>query len=252
MADAAVSSSLDFRFPDGSVRSYHAGVTGAEIAAGISKSLAKKAVACALNGELTDLSEPLERAGDIEIITRTDDRALELIRHDCAHVLAEAVQEIWPDTKVSIGPVIENGFYYDFDRDEPFTPEDLTVIEKKMTQIIQRNEAFTRQVVSRDEARAIFEALDEPYKVELLDAIPEGESVKLYRQGDWVDLCRGPHMPSTGQIGQAFKLMSVAGAYWRGDSNNQMLSRIYGTAWADPKQLKAYLLMLEEAQKRDH
>ncbi len=198
------------------------------------------------------MADPIEASGTFELVTRTDDRALELIRHDCAHVLAEAVQEIWPDTKVSIGPVIDNGFYYDFDRPNPFTPEELVEIEKRMRQIIQRNAPFEKRVVSRDEARALFEKIGEPYKVELLDAIPEGDDVKLYRQGEWTDLCRGPHMPSTGHVGNAFKLMSVAGAYWRGDSDNQMLSRIYGTAWADEKQLKQYLFMLEEAQKRDH
>ncbi|MEL6734863.1 MAG: threonine--tRNA ligase [Pseudomonadota bacterium] len=252
MADSANSSSIDLEFPDGSVRSFEGGTTGYAIAEGISKSLSKKAVACTLNGDLIDLSEPIQSSGKIEIVTRTDERALELIRHDCAHVLAEAVQEIWPDTKVSIGPVIQNGFYYDFDRAEPFTPEDLVVIEKKMAEIIRRNQPFTREVVSREHARDLFEQMGEPYKVELLDAIPEGEDVKLYRQGEWTDLCRGPHMPATGHIGNSFKLMSVAGAYWRGDSNNQMLSRIYGTAWADDKQLKNYLHMLEEAQKRDH
>lgn len=243
---------LSLEFPDGNVRDYDAGTTGRAVAKSISKSLSKKSVAISLNGELMDLADPLPGSGKIEIITRTDDRALEMIRHDCAHVLAEAVQELWPDTKVSIGPVIENGFYYDFDRSEPFTPEDLPVIEKKMQEIIRRNAPFTKEVWSRDDAKVFFEKIGEPYKIELLDAIPEGEDVKIYKQGEWTDLCRGPHMPSTGQVGNAFKLMNVAGAYWRGDSDNQMLSRIYGTAWADPKQLKAYLFMLEEAQKRDH
>ncbi len=252
MADAAISSPIELEFPDGSVRPVEAGTTGRAVAESISKSLAKKSVAYSLNGELNDLAEPIYSSGKIELVTRTDDQALELIRHDCAHVLAEAVQEIWPETKVTIGPVIENGFYYDFDRNEPFTPEDLERIEKKMREIIQRNQPFEKKVVSREEARALFEKLGEGYKVELLDAIPEGEDVKLYSQGDWIDLCRGPHMVSTSQIGNAFKLMSVAGAYWRGDSDNQMLSRIYGTAWADEKQLKNYLHMLEEAQKRDH
>jgi len=243
---------LSLEFPDGNVRDYEAGTTGRAVAESISKSLSKKSVAISLNGELLDLADPLPGSGKIEIITRTDDRALELIRHDCAHVLAEAVQELWPDTKVSIGPVIENGFYYDFDRDKPFTPEDLPVIEKKMQEIIRRNAPFTKEVWSRDDAKAYFEKTGEPYKVELLDAIPEGEDVKIYKQGDWLDMCRGPHMPSTGQVGNSFKLMNVAGAYWRGNSDNQMLTRIYGTAWADPKQLKAYLFMLEEAKKRDH
>ncbi|MEN0041395.1 MAG: threonine--tRNA ligase [Pseudomonadota bacterium] len=243
---------LEIRFPDGNVRAYAPGTTGLDVAEGISKSLAKRSMAYALNGELTDLSEPLAGSGDIELITRDDDRALELIRHDCAHVLAEAVQEIWPDTNVTIGPVIENGFYYDFDRDTPFTPEDLAIIEKKMREIIQRNDPFTREVWSRDEAKAHFDKIGESYKVELIDAIPDGDDLTIYKQGEWMDLCRGPHGPSTGKIGNAFKLMSVAGAYWRGDSDNKMLSRIYGTAWADEKQLKAHLQNLEEAQKRDH
>ena len=245
-------SALSLEFPDGTVREFDAGTTGKDVAEGISKSLAKKSVAIALNGELLDLSEPIASSGKIEIVTRTDDRALELIRHDCAHVLAEAVQALWPDTKVTIGPVIENGFYYDFDRAEPFTPEDLETIEKKMRQIIARNDPFTKQVWSRDDAKAHFEKMGESYKVELIDAIDVDQNLNIYHQGEWHDLCLGPHGPSTGNVGSAFKLMSVAGAYWRGDSDNQMLSRIYGTAWADEKQLKNYLFMLEEAQKRDH
>ncbi len=253
MADQAPQSAqLNLEFPDGAVRDFPAGITGREIAEGISKSLAKKSVAYALNGELKDLSAPINSSGKIEIVTRTDDRALELIRHDCAHVLAEAVQEIWPDTKVTIGPVIQNGFYYDFDRADPFTPEDLEVIEKKMRQIIQRNDSFTKEVWSRDQAKEYFAKIGEEYKGELIDAIPEGDDLNIYKQGEWLDLCLGPHGPSTGNVGSAFKLMRVAGAYWRGDSDNRMLSRIYGTAWADEKQLKQYLFMLEEAQKRDH
>ena len=256
MADQAPNNSsfsqLKLEFPDGSVRDFPAGITGAEIAEGISKSLAKKSVAYALNGELKDLAAPISASGKIEIVTRDDDRALELIRHDCAHVLAEAVQELWPDTKVTIGPVIENGFYYDFDRETPFVPEDLPKIEKKMRQIIQRNEKFSKDVWSRDQAMQHFTKIGENYKVELIDAIPEGDDLNIYSQGEWKDLCLGPHGPSTGNAGGAFKLMNVAGAYWRGDSDNQMLSRIYGTAWADEKQLKNYLFMLEEAQKRDH
>ena len=251
MADPA-QSLFTLEFPDGASKTFESGTTGRDVAEGISKSLAKKAVAISLNGEICDLADPIAGSGAIEIITRSDERALELIRHDCAHVLAEAVQEIWPETKVSIGPVIDNGFYYDFDRGEPFTPEDLPVIEKKMAEIIRRNAPFEKEIWSRDEAKSHFVKTGESYKVELVDAIPEGESVKIYKQGEWLDLCRGPHMPSTGQVGQAFKLMSVAGAYWRGDSNNRMLTRIYGTAWGDEKQLKAYLHMLEEAQKRDH
>ncbi|MEL6505402.1 MAG: threonine--tRNA ligase [Pseudomonadota bacterium] len=245
-------SPLSLEFPDGSVREFAPGTTGRDIAEGISKSLAKKSVAYTLNGDLKDLSAALETSGKVEIVTRTDERALELIRHDCAHVLAEAVQEIWPDTKVTIGPVIENGFYYDFDRSEPFKPEDLPVIEKKMREIIQRNAPFTKEVWSRDDAKAHFEAQGEEYKVELVDAIAADQHLNIYKQGAWMDLCLGPHGPSTGNVGTAFKLMSVAGAYWRGDSDNRMLSRIYGTAWADEKQLKNYLFMLEEAQKRDH
>ncbi|WP_427023324.1 threonine--tRNA ligase [Aureimonas ureilytica] len=243
---------IDVTFPDNSVRSYEPQTTGAEIAAGISKSLAKKAIAYAIDGEVRDLSEPVGRAGRLEILTREDDRALEMIRHDTAHVLAEAVQELWPGTQVTIGPVIENGFYYDFARDTPFTPDDLPVIEKKMLEIIRRNAPFTREVWTRDEARRVFGEKGETYKVQLIDAIPADQDVKIYRQGEWFDLCRGPHMASTGQIGEAFKLMKVAGAYWRGDSNNPMLTRIYGTAWRTPDELKAYTTMLEEAEKRDH
>ncbi len=245
-------------FPDGNSRDFPAGTSGREVAESISKSLAKKAVAIALDGVLQDLADPV-MSGAVEIVTREDDRALELIRHDAAHVMAEAVQEIWPGTQVTIGPVIENGFYYDFKRvhpetgdDWPFTPDDLPVIEKKMREIIARNKPFTKDVWSRDKAREVFGGKGETYKVELLDAIPEGEDVKIYGQGEWFDLCRGPHMASTGQVGNSFKLMKVAGAYWRGDSNNPMLTRIYGTAWADNKQMQAYLHMLEEAEKRDH
>jgi threonyl-tRNA synthetase len=243
---------VSLTFPDGSVRSYDAAITGAAIAESISKSLAKKAVAYALDGELRDLADPVGHDGRIEIITRDDPRALELIRHDCAHVLAEAVQELWPGTQVTIGPVIANGFYYDFARNEPFTPDDLPVIEKKMREIIDRNKPFRKEVWSREKAKEVFREKGESYKVELVDAIPEDQDVKIYFQGDWFDLCRGPHMVSTGQIGKAFKLMKVAGAYWRGDANNPMLTRIYGTAWATQEQLDAYLHQLEEAEKRDH
>ncbi|WP_152045732.1 threonine--tRNA ligase [Aureimonas psammosilenae] len=243
---------IDLQFPDGSVRQFEATVTGAAIATGISKSLAKKAVAYALDGEVRDLSDPIGHGGAMEILTRDDPRALELIRHDAAHVMAEAVQELWPDTQVTIGPVIENGFYYDFARDTPFTLDDLATIEKKMVEIVRRNAPFRKDVWSRDKAKQVFAAKGETYKVELVDAIPADQDVKIYSQGDWFDLCRGPHMASTGQVGEAFKLMKVAGAYWRGDSNNPMLTRIYGTAWATPEQLKTYLTMLEEAEKRDH
>ncbi|MEN5276714.1 threonine--tRNA ligase [Brucella sp. TWI432] len=245
-------SNVSMQFPDGSVREYDAATTGAELAESISKSLAKKAVAYAVDGTVRDLSDPLGASGAIEILTREDPRALELIRHDTAHVLAEAVQELFPGTQVTIGPVIENGFYYDFARNEPFTPDDLPVIEKKMREIIQRNKPFTKQVWSREKAKQVFADKGESYKVELVDAIPEGQDLKIYNQGEWFDLCRGPHMASTGQIGNSFKLMKVAGAYWRGDANNPMLTRIYGTAFANDVDLNAYLHMLEEAEKRDH
>lgn len=246
MADA-----ITLSFPDGSERSYDAGTTGRDVAESISKSLAKKSVSIAIDGELRDLSDPITQ-GAVEFVNRTDDRALELIRHDAAHVMAEAVQEIFPGTQATIGPVIENGFFYDFAKDIPFTPDDLPKIEKKMREIIQRNEKFTKQVWTREEAKRVFAEKGEAYKVELVDAIPGDEDVKIYHQGDWFDLCRGPHMASTGQIGTAFKLMKVAGAYWRGNSDNAMLTRIYGTAWADQKQLDAHLHMIEEAEKRDH
>jgi len=250
---------IQLTFPDNSVREYEAGTTGLDVAEGISKSLAKKAVAMTLDGELKDLTDPIDADHGIEIVTRDDPRALELIRHDAAHVMAEAVQELWPGTQVTIGPVIENGFYYDFKRvhpetgdDWPFHPEELPVIEKKMREIISRGAQFTKEVWSREEAKRYFAAKGEDYKVELVDAIPEDQEIKIYKQGQWLDLCRGPHMVSTRQIGDAFKLMKVAGAYWRGDANNEMLSRIYATAWHNEKELKGYLHMLEEAEKRDH
>ncbi|PCI03391.1 MAG: threonine--tRNA ligase [Hyphomicrobiales bacterium] len=247
-----MSDQISVTFPDGNVRQFPAETTGRDIAEGISKSLAKRTVAYAYDGELRDFSDPLGADGAIEFIARTDDRALELIRHDCAHIMAEAVQELWPGTQVTIGPVIENGFYYDFARDEPFTPEDLPKIEKKMQHIIQRNDPFTKEVWSREDTKKFFADKNEDYKIELVDAIPEGENINIYKQGEWLDMCRGPHMRTTGDTGRAFKLMSIAGAYWRGDSDNAMLTRIYGTAWADEKQLKQYLFMLEEAAKRDH
>ncbi len=245
-------SEITLRFPDGAERRYPQGITGNELAEGISKSLAKKAVAIARNGRLADLGDPIETDAEIKIITRSDPEALELIRHDCAHVMAEAVQELWPGTQVTIGPVIENGFYYDFAKQEPFHPDDLAKIEKKMGEIIQRNAPFTKEVWSRERAKKYFRDTGELFKVELVDAIPEGEDVKIYKQDTWLDLCRGPHMTSTGQIGKAFKLMKFAGAYWRGDSKNPQLQRVYGTAWATEDDLKAYLTQLEEAEKRDH
>ncbi|MFZ1814259.1 MAG: threonine--tRNA ligase [Rhizobiaceae bacterium] len=249
---ASQASTINLTFPDGNSREYPAGITGGEVAGSIAKSLEKKSVAYALDGELRDLSEPIGSGGRIELVTRDDPRALELIRHDCAHVLAEAVQELWPGTQVTIGPVIENGFYYDFARNEPFTPEDLPVIEKKMREVIARNKPFTKEIWSRDEAKRFFREKGEAYKVELVDAIPEDQTIRIYRQGEWTDLCRGPHMRTTGDIGNAFKLMAVAGAYWRGDSNNAMLTRIYGTAWKSQEELDAYIHMREEAEKRDH
>src|SRR6266581_673723 len=239
-------------FPDGARREYPNGSTGLDIAKGISPSLAKRTVAMALDNALTDLNDPIERDAKIEFLTREDPRSLELIRHDAAHVLAEAVQTLWPGTQVTIGPVIENGFYYDFFRNQPFTPEDFGAIEKKMREIIARDKPFTKEVWSREEAERVFRDKGELFKVELVDAIPAGEEIKIYKQGDWFDLCRGPHMTSTGKVGSAFKLMKVAGAYWRGDSNREMLSRIYGTAFAKQDELDAYLKQLEEAEKRDH
>ena len=229
---------IQLTFPDGSSREFDPGISGRDIAEGISKSLAKKALAVALDGAVTDLSAPIDDSAAIEIITKDDPRGLEILRHDCAHVMAEAVQALYPGTQVTIGPVIENGFYYDFARDEPFTTDDLPKIEAKMREIIGRDAPFTREVWDREQAKTYFAEQGEHYKVELIDAIPDGEEIGIYRQGDWLDLCRGPHMPSTGKIGNAFKLMKVAGAYWRGDANNPMLSRIYGTAWANDKELE--------------
>jgi threonyl-tRNA synthetase len=238
--------------PDGSVRRFDGPVTGTEVAAAIGPGLAKAALAMQVDGRLRDLSARIEADAAVRFVTRKDPEALELIRHDAAHVLAEAVQALWPGTQVTIGPPIENGFYYDFARNEPFTPEDFGAIEAKMREIIARDAPFTREVVPREEAVALFQAKGERYKVELIRDLPEGEAITLYRQGDWVDLCRGPHMRSTGDVGTAFRLMKVAGAYWRGDHRNAMLSRIYGTAWRDQKELDAYLHQLEEAERRDH
>ena len=239
-------------FPDGARREYSKNITGLDIAKGISPSLAKRTVAMALDGAVVDLAQPIEKDAKIEFINREDPRALELIRHDAAHVLAEAVQSLWPGTQVTIGPVIDNGFYYDFFRNEPFTPEDFPAIEKKMREIVQRDKPFTKEVWSRDEAKRVFRDKGENFKVELVDAIPEDQNINIYKQGDWFDLCRGPHMTSTGKVGDAFKLMKAAGAYWRGDSRNPMLTRIYGTAFAKKDELDAYLKQLEEAEKRDH
>jgi threonyl-tRNA synthetase len=243
---------ISVTFPDGARREFERGITAGQIAASISKSLEKKAVAAVINGQMSDLSDPISADAKLEIVVRDDAKALELIRHDAAHVLAEAVQELFPGTQVTIGPTIENGFYYDFFRNEPFTTADFAPIEKKMREIIQRDKPFTKSVKTREEAKAFFRAKGENFKVELVDAIPGTEDIKFYDQGGWIDLCRGPHMPSTGKIGSAFKLMKVAGAYWRGDSKNQMLTRIYGTAWHNDKDLQTYITALEEAEKRDH
>ena len=239
-------------FPDGARREFPDGTTGLDVAKSISPSLAKRTVAMALDGQVIDLADEIRRDAKIEFLSREDPRALELIRHDAAHVLAEAVQSLWPGTQVTIGPVIENGFYYDFFRNQPFTPEDLPAIERKMREIIARDKPFTKEVWSRDEAKRAFREMGEQFKVELVDAIPPDQDLKIYRQGDWFDLCRGPHMTSTGKVGNAFKLTKVAGAYWRGDSNREMLSRIYGTAFAKQEELDAYLKQIEEAEKRDH
>ena len=245
---------ISLTFPDGNSRDFAAGVTPAEVAAGISSSLAKKAISATVNGAHWDLQWPIPADAAIAIHTMQDDaQALELIRHDCAHIMARAVQEIWPDVKVTIGPVIENGWYYDFDREEPFTPEDLGQIEAKMREIINRRDPVTTEIWERDRAVKFYEANNEPYKVELIEAIPGDEPLRMYWHGHWQDLCRGPHLQHTGQVpADAFKLMSVAGAYWRGDSSRAMLQRIYGVAFRNKNDLKAHLTMLEEAAKRDH
>ncbi len=247
-------SQISLTFPDGNSRSYEAGVTPAEVAASIATSLAKKAISAQVNGKHWDLQWPISADATIAINTMKDEApALELVRHDLAHIMARAVQEIWPDVKVTIGPVIDNGWYYDFDRAEPFTPEDLGAIEKKMREIINRRDPVTTEVWDRARAVKFYEANNEPYKVELIDAIPDDEPLRMYWHGHWQDLCRGPHLQNTGQVpADAFKLMSVAGAYWRGDSNRAQLQRIYGAAFLNKEDLKAYLHRLEEAAKRDH
>lgn len=238
--------------PDNSVRSFDGSVDGFELASVIGPGLAKSAIMMIVDGNERDLSFRIEQDCNVVIVTRKDAAALELIRHDCAHVMAEAVTELYPETQVTIGPAIENGFYYDFYREKPFTEGDLETIETKMHEIIDRGDPFEREVWARDDAMAHYEKIEEPFKVELIQGIPDDEQISFYRQGNFLDLCRGPHAPSTKHVGHAFKLMSVAGAYWRGDSSKPMLQRIYGTAWPDDKKLKAYLNMLEEAEKRDH
>ena len=239
--------------PDGSRREFPQPVTVHEVAANIGPGLAKAALAGKVDGRLVDSSYLINEDAELSIITGKDEAALELLRHDAAHVMAQAVQELWPGTQVTIGPAIENGFYYDFARDTPFTPDDLEKIEARMHDIVKRDLPIVREVWDRSEAMKVFGEIGESYKVEIInDIIPEGEEVSVYRQGEWFDVCRGPHLPSTGKLGKGFKLMKLAGAYWRGDSNNVMLQRIYGTAWRDKKELDAYLQRLEEAEKRDH
>jgi len=243
---------ITLTFPDGNKRAYKPGTTGKDVAESIAKSLAKRAVAMSLDGKVADLADPIAADAAIKFVMREDPEALELIRHDSAHVLAEAVQELWPGTQVTIGPVIENGFYYDFAKVVPFHPDDLPRIEQRMRDIIKRNKPFTKEVWTRDQAKDFFASKGEAFKVELVDMIPEDQQIRIYKQGEWTDLCRGPHMTSTGQIGNAFKLTKIAGSYWRGDSTRPQLQRLYGTAWSSEKDLATHLTQLEEAEKRDH
>ena len=252
MSQAASAEQITITLPDGSARTHMRGVTGADIAADIGPGLAKAALAVKLDGEVRDLNRPINVDAKLEIVTIKDDDALELIRHDAAHVLAEAVQELFPDTQITFGPATEDGFYYDFHRDTPFSTEDFEAIEKKMEEIVGRDEAIVREIWSREQVREFFAKEGETFKAEWVGELPEGEDITMYRQGDWVDLCRGPHLPSTGKLPRAFKLMKLAGAYWRGDAKNPQLQRIYGTAWRNEKELNSYLTMLEEAEKRDH
>ncbi|MDO9222220.1 MAG: threonine--tRNA ligase [Caulobacter sp.] len=243
---------IDLIFPDGSVRQYPQGSSGRDVATAISPSLAKRTLLVRLDGQLLDFDRPLPGGGKVEFVDRNDPDALDTIRHDTAHVLAEAVQELFPGTQVTIGPNVEDGFYYDFARAEPFSTDDFAAIEKRMAEIVDRDEKIVREVWERDKAIAHFKAIGEIYKAEIIEGIPADQDVTLYRQGKWADLCRGPHLPSTKHVGKAFKLTKLAGAYWRGDQNNAQLQRIYGTAWATPEDLAAYLLRVEEAEKRDH
>ncbi|CCZ21527.1 threonine--tRNA ligase [Acetobacter sp. CAG:977] len=238
--------------PDNSKLDFAGQVTGEEVAAKIGAGLAKAALAIKVNGKLTDLSTPITTDATVDVITAKSPEGLDILRHTCSHVMAEAVKELYPETQVTIGPSVENGFYYDFARATPFTPADLEAIEKRMAEIVDRDEKIVREEKSREDALNFFKAKGEKYKVELIEDLPETETISFYRQGDFIDLCRGPHLPSTGKLGKAFKLMKVAGAYWRGDSSREQLQRIYGTAWADKKALDAYLHQLEEAEKRDH
>jgi threonyl-tRNA synthetase len=244
---------VNVTLPDGSVRQFDGPVTVAQVASSIGAGLAKAALAGRVNGKLVDTSHLIDADAQLAIVTAKDAEALDLIRHDAAHMMAQAVQELYPGTQVTIGPAIEDGFYYDFAREQPFTPEDLEKIEKRMDEIVKRDLPIVREVWSREDAKRAFAELGETYKVQIIeDVIPEGEELSIYRQGEWFDVCRGPHLPSTGKLPRAFKLMKLAGAYWRGDSKNPMLQRIYGTAWAKKEDLEAYLHRLEEAEKRDH
>ena len=240
--------------PDGRVRRYDEALNGAEVASDIGSGLAKAALAVRVNGDLWDLSRELEEDAEISVVTLKDDDelVLDLLRHDAAHVLAEAARELYPEIQVTIGPAIADGFYYDFSREEPFTPEDLEAMEARMHEIVDRNEKVVREVWERDAAVELFKSMGEHYKAEIISEIPDGEPITLYRQGDFIDLCRGPHLPSTGKLGHAFKLTKLAGAYWRGDARNEMLQRVYGTAWRNDKELRGYLHRLEEAERRDH
>ncbi|MGH6997268.1 MAG: TGS domain-containing protein, partial [Phenylobacterium sp.] len=232
---------IDLIFPDGSKRQFDDGVTGRDVAASIAKSLEKKAVLVKLDGELRDLDRPLEKGGAFEILMRESPESLETIRHDASHIMAEAVQELFPGTQVTIGPAIDDGFYYDFARDTPFSLDDLATIEQRMREIVDRDEKIVREVWDRGEAIEHFKSIGEAYKAEIISDLPDGETITVYRQGNWKDLCLGPHLPSTKSVGKAFKLMKLAGAYWRGDHRNAQLQRIYGTAWASEADLEAHL-----------
>ena len=247
-----MSDGVKLTLPDGSVREFPGPVTGFDVAAEIGSGLAKAALAIRLDGEMRDLATEITQDGELSVVTAKDEDALELIRHDAAHILAQSVQELFPGTQVTIGPAIENGFYYDFAREEPFSTEDFEAIEKRMADIIDQDLKIERQVWDRNEAIDYFKSIGEAYKAEIIQDLPENETITIYRQGEWLDLCRGPHLPSTGKLPKAFKMMKLAGAYWRGDSNNVMLQRMYGTAWPDKKQLNFYLHQMAEAEKRDH
>ena len=248
----ASASPVAVTLPDGSVRTFAGPLSGAELAKSIGPGLAKAALAIKLDDAPRDLATVIDHDAKIAVITRTSPEALEILRHDAAHVMAEAAKELYPDVQVTFGPATETGFYYDFARDQPFTPEDLAKIEARMHEIVDRDEAITREVWSRDDAVHFFQSIGEKYKAEWIQEIPADEDITIYKQGKFTDLCTGPHLPSTGKLGHAFKIMKVAGAYWRGDAKNQQLQRIYGTAWAEQKQLDTYLFQLEEAEKRDH